>query len=94
MKPNSKIAELRDQAGLTQRELALLLGVTETTVANWERGRSGLEWIDRVIRLCKALNCNLEDLIEYEADQTEPTFAELRHLYNVGKILPVIPHQP
>lgn len=31
---------LRRQLGLTQRELARSLDVTEDTVANWERGRA------------------------------------------------------
>jgi transcriptional regulator with XRE-family HTH domain len=88
----SNIAQLREQAGLTQRELSLLLGVTETTIANWERGRSGLDWIERLIKLCKALDCNLEDLITEEsdglgsADEAEPTFDELRQMYQAGKL--------
>lgn len=69
--PVSKIAELREQAGLTQRELALMVGVTETTIRNYEKGRSILEWIERIIRLCKALDCSPTDLITYiEAEQT------------------------
>jgi transcriptional regulator with XRE-family HTH domain len=91
MKPVSKIAELREKTGLTQRELALMVGVTETTIANWERGRSGLDWIERLIKLCDALNCDLGDLIGYdEADNSqtepEPTFAELRQMYQAGKL--------
>lgn len=89
MKPSSpvpKIAALRERAGLTQRELAQIVGVTETTIANWERGRSGLEWIERFIRLCQVLNCTLDDLIEYpvESPLPEPTFEELRQLYRAG----------
>lgn len=67
----SKIAELRQKSGLTQRELAMMVGVTETTIRNYEKGRSILEWIERIIRLCKALDCQPEDLINYiEAEET------------------------
>ena len=39
----SKIAELREQAGLTQRQLADLIEVDPSTVRNWERNRSSIE---------------------------------------------------
>ncbi|NEQ67721.1 MAG: helix-turn-helix transcriptional regulator [Symploca sp. SIO2D2] len=89
MKPVSRIAQLREQAELTQLELSQLLDVTENTVANWEKGRSSLEWIERVIKLCRLFNCTPEDLIEYVPD-TEPvemkkkgrSLAELRRLLN------------
>ena len=69
--PMSKIAQLRQKSGLTQRELAHIVGVTETTIRNYEKGRSILEWIERIIRLCKALDCQPEDLINYvEAEET------------------------
>ena len=60
----SKIATLRDKQGLTQLDLALAVGVTETTIANWEKGRSGLPLVLQLIKLCKILDCTLEDLIE------------------------------
>lgn len=67
----SKISELRQKSGLTQRELAYIVGVTETTIRNYEKGRSILEWIERIIRLCQALDCKPEDLIGYvEAEET------------------------
>jgi DNA-binding Xre family transcriptional regulator len=50
---------------MTQLELSHEVGVTETSIQNWERSRGGLEAIERVVRLCKALECNVEDLIEY-----------------------------
>ena len=92
MKLISKIGELREKQGLTQRQIAMELGVTETTVANWERGRSGLDWIDRLNRLCKLLECDLDELILYEEEESvesdrEPTFEELKEMYRQGKLV-------
>lgn len=86
--PTPRIATLRERAGLTQRELAQIVGVTETTIANWERGRSGLDWIERFIKLCEALNCTLEELVEFPPDPSleEPSFEELRQMYRAGKL--------
>lgn len=61
----SKIAELREGVGLTQRELADKVQVTESTIRNYEKGRSALSWIERVARLCEALKCQPHDLISY-----------------------------
>lgn len=63
----SKIGILREQAGLTQRQLADRVGVTESTIRNLERNRNGIEQIERIVKLCRALNCNVEDLLEYKA---------------------------
>lgn len=60
-----KIRQLREEEQITQLELSQLVGVTETSIQNWERGRSGIEQIERVVKLCKALDCNPSDLIEY-----------------------------
>ncbi|MEO0533288.1 MAG: helix-turn-helix transcriptional regulator [Cyanobacteria bacterium P01_A01_bin.123] len=63
--PMSHVAELRKQCDLTQRELADLVGVTETTVRNWENNRSGVEWFVRVAKLCEALKCSPNDLVKF-----------------------------
>lgn len=62
----SRVAELRKRLDLTQRELASLVGVTETTVRNWENNRSGVEWFERIAKLCNALECTPNDLFDYE----------------------------
>lgn len=64
-KAKPRIAILREQAGLTQLELSRLVGVTESTVQNWESGRTGTDHIERIVKFCKALNCQVNDLIEY-----------------------------
>jgi transcriptional regulator with XRE-family HTH domain len=80
----SRIAELREQVGLTQKELSNLVGVTENTIANWEKGRSGIDWIEKLIRLCKALNCDLKSLIDYQPPERELSLEELTAMFNKG----------
>lgn len=60
----SKVGELRQRVGITQKQLAELIGVTEITVANWERGRTGMEEFQRVARLCSVLKCKPDELYE------------------------------
>ncbi len=62
----SRIKILREQRGITQKELASAIGKTETTIRNWEHGRSGLDWFEAVAHLCKALGCTPNDLFGYE----------------------------
>jgi transcriptional regulator with XRE-family HTH domain len=98
----SRIAGLREKAGLTQAQLAVLIGVTSNTIQNWETGKSGVEQIERFLKLCEVLGCNLNDLIEYVSDDSaeEPkpgTFSleqlrELRQRWGAeGKTQPPIP---
>lgn len=70
-KPRPRIAFLREKAGLTQFELSRLVGVTENTIQNWESGRTGTSHIQRIVRFCKALNCQVENLIESESKLPE-----------------------
>lgn len=72
----SNIADLRSKAGLTQLELSRKVNVTESTIANWETGRSDLKWIDKVIRLCDALNCQPKDLIYKKEKASYPEIFE------------------
>lgn len=63
----SRIAELRSKVGLTQRELADLVGVTESTIRNWENNRNGVDWFVRVAKLCQALECKPEELVKHHS---------------------------
>jgi transcriptional regulator with XRE-family HTH domain len=67
-KPVMRLGKLRKKAGLTQLQCSQKLNVTENTYANWEKSRTGVELIERVINLCKLFDCNPEDLIEYPLD--------------------------
>ncbi|MCJ8281874.1 MAG: helix-turn-helix domain-containing protein [Rivularia sp. ALOHA_DT_140] len=86
-KPKPRIAFLREKAGLTQLELSRLVGVTESTIQNWESGRTGTDHIQRIIKFCKALNCKVEDLIEPQeseiAEEASTQPASLQEIHNL-----------
>jgi transcriptional regulator with XRE-family HTH domain len=65
MEVEIKIAALRTKAGLTQLELAIAMGVDPSSIRNIEKGRAGIDQIVRIIKLCRALECNVEDLVEF-----------------------------
>ncbi|MGK7894296.1 MAG: helix-turn-helix transcriptional regulator [Xenococcus sp. (in: cyanobacteria)] len=71
LKAKSKVAKLRKKAGLTQAQLAVFIGVTPNTIQNWEKD-SGLDQLEKYLKLCEVLGCELSDLIEYtSAPETE-----------------------
>jgi transcriptional regulator with XRE-family HTH domain len=86
-KPKPRIALLREKAGLTQLELSRLVGVTESTIQNWESGRTGTDHIERIIRFCKALNCQVEDLIDYTSLSTDESVAKPTSLNDLHQLL-------
>lgn len=63
-KAKSKVAELRQKAGLTQAQLAVFIGVTPNTIQNWEKDE-GLDQLEKYLKLCEVLGCEIRDLIEY-----------------------------
>ncbi len=84
----SNIGRFREQKHLTQRDLSQLIGVTENTIANWEKGRSGLDLIWKLIKLCNILGCDLGDLLESplgkvpEVRKKGRPFSEIRKRYH------------
>lgn len=56
-----KIKELRKKAGLTQVKFAEAMGVTQSTVSQWENGRV-LPDTARLPALAEALGCSVADL--------------------------------
>ena len=63
-KARSRVAELRERAGLTQAQLAVFIGVSTDTIKNWER-YDGLYRLEKYLKLCDVLGCELPDLIDY-----------------------------
>lgn len=52
-KIGTALAKARVEAGLSQREMAHLIGMTERTVQNWEKGQSSPD-SDEIMDWCTA----------------------------------------
>jgi transcriptional regulator with XRE-family HTH domain len=62
---------LRDRAGMTQEQLAALLGMDATYISRIERGRRGVQWLT-VQRFLRALDATLADLAAEVERQRQP----------------------
>ncbi len=62
------LRELRKKAGLTQRELAEAVGITEQAIGHYEVGRRNLN-VSLAKKIAKVLNCKWWEL--YEDDEAE-----------------------
>ena len=60
-----KVLSLRQNANMTQEELALRIGVTPQAISKWERGQS-LPDISLLAELCKALHVSADVLLGLE----------------------------
>lgn len=55
--------DLRKRVGVTQKQIAEAVGVSETSVRNWERGREEPRlFVWQVKALCGVLECQLSEL--------------------------------
>lgn len=82
-KIGSKICSLRKKAGITQRQLAEALGVSEPAVCKWETG-STMPDICLLIPIARFLNTDLNDLMSYHAELTE---SEVDKILDEGRMI-------
>lgn len=68
------IAELRKEQGMTQRQLADSVGVSDKTISKWECG-NGLPEMSSIPVLCGALGINMNELLSGER-LAEETYSE------------------
>ena len=61
----SKIERERRKAGLTQAELAKMVGITPLAVTLWETGKTKPS-ADNLVKLCKIFNKQLTDIVGYD----------------------------
>ena len=60
---NSTIARLRIERGLTQTQLAGLVGCPQQTITRWETGQRN-PGMKSLVKLARALGCTLDELVE------------------------------
>ena len=59
MKIGSKIRGARAECGMTQAELATAIGCSSATVANWEKGKTGVK-VDSLKKISEVTEKSLE----------------------------------
>lgn len=58
----NKIKSVRLNRGMTQKELADAIGVTQKDVSRWETGVYNPK-VDKLLRIAEALSCDIKDLL-------------------------------
>ncbi|NLG82809.1 MAG: helix-turn-helix transcriptional regulator [Bacilli bacterium] len=80
MKIGSKIQELRKQRGLSQEDLAEILGVSRQAVYKWEQDISYPD-TDKLVKLAKYFNISLDSLFENN------NYQETEHVQHVTYVI-------
>ncbi len=61
----SKIRYFRELRKLSQKELASIIGVSNSRISNWEQGINRPD-ADTLVMLCKALNVSADELLDMD----------------------------
>lgn len=69
------IAENRKQKGLTQKELAEKLGISDKTISKWETGH-GMPDVSVIPELCEILSVNSNELLAGEKLESAESFSQ------------------
>jgi transcriptional regulator with XRE-family HTH domain len=60
-----KLKKLRNEVGMSQKELADKLGVSDTVIVNYENGKKTPS-LKRLVQMADILNCNLDEIIDLD----------------------------
>lgn len=78
------LKNLRLEKGLTQLEIANILGVSRTGYASWEQGKAEPNIID-IKKICCFFCVSLNELLEFETDEQ---INDIKNLLNHSKNQP------
>lgn len=65
------LTRIREERGLTQKELGRLIGVAEATISNYENGKREPK-LDKLVALADALNVSLDELVRGKEKEPRP----------------------
>lgn len=84
-----RLLALREQAGLSQQQLADRVGISQRAYAHWERQSVTLR-PDQLLKLAEALNVTLEELVENSGSKMRGTGppGKMRQLFEAASKLP------
>lgn len=63
MRNESKLARVRIARGLTQMQLAEMVGCAQEEISRWERGTHAMG-AQRLAQIARALECRIEDILD------------------------------
>ena len=62
----NKIKELREEKGLLQAKLAEMMGISQATLSNWERGVHNPDQ-ENIAKLAETFGCSIDYLLGYSS---------------------------
>ena len=80
------IAQLRNKKGLTQEQLADIIGTTFKTVSNWERGKN-LPDITCQKKICDYFSITLYELLDGELNLVQRKKDKIKHINKIVLII-------
>ena len=66
-----KLKEVMDARGITRNQLAKLIDARFEVVGKWYKGEVEKMFLDILARICYALDCTAEDIIQYIPGEKE-----------------------
>ena len=72
----------RKRSGMTQKELANLLGVKNSAVSNWEKGVNSID-IETLFKACTIFDISVNDMYGVYSNEAETSSPELQELHEL-----------
>lgn len=66
----NNIKKLREQIGMTQKQLAQAIGCSESAVSHWEKGKRDPDF-ETLLKMCDIFGCSVDYLLNNEGETPE-----------------------